>query len=513
MASTADPTKKTKTVEAADETTPLLGAPESVAGSNGTTNGVLPSKGSSDEDSTEDRMPYLQIFLICYASIAEPVAYFGIFPFINEMIEKNGGLDEENVGFWSGMIESLFSLVQMVLMIFYGRLADRLGRKPILVWSLAGVSVATALFGLSRTLWQMILMRCLAGTFAGSVVTMRTMISENTTKATQGRAFSWYMFARNIGLFIGPLIGGGLANPAQQFPNTFGDIQFFIDYPYALSTFCAGAVCLTSTLTSLLFLNETLKRKDPASGESEPPMSTWEILNSPGVPIVLYIFGHTLLLGLAYTAVAPVFQFTSVEKGGFGFPPYLISYFIALAGAAQGLWMLLAFPGLQKRFGTGTVLRGAAAVWPFFMALYPVLNEFLRNGWNTAFWVISITGVVLGSGVAMGFTCVQLCLNDIAPSHSILATLNALALTVNSGVRAVAPALFTSVYAFGVKIKWADGHLCWFLLIALAAALNIPLRFLPEAAEGRPDQQKADNKSKSATHDQETTPEVRNGSA
>lgn len=152
-------------------------------------------------------MPYIQILLLCYASLAEPVAYFAIFPFINEMISRTGGVPEDNVGFWSGLIESLFSLVQMVLMIFYGRMADRLGRKPVLVFSLAGVSIATALFGLSQRLWQMIMFRCLAGVFAGSVVTVRTMLSENTDKKTQGRAFSWYMFTRNLGIFAGPLVG------------------------------------------------------------------------------------------------------------------------------------------------------------------------------------------------------------------------------------------------------------------------------------------------------------------
>lgn len=152
-------------------------------------------------------MPYMQILLICYASLSEPIAYFAIFPFINEMIARTGDIPSENVGFWAGAIESLFSLVQMLLMILYGRLADRLGRKPVLVFSLAGVSVATALFGLSTSLWQMIFFRCFAGVFAGTVVTIRTMISENCSKATQGRAFSWYMFTRNLGIFLGPLIG------------------------------------------------------------------------------------------------------------------------------------------------------------------------------------------------------------------------------------------------------------------------------------------------------------------
>ena len=66
--------------------------------------------------------------------------------------------------------ESLFSLTQMILMITWGRAADRFGRKPVLVLSLVGVAVATALFGLSRTVWQMIVLRCLAGVFAGTVV-------------------------------------------------------------------------------------------------------------------------------------------------------------------------------------------------------------------------------------------------------------------------------------------------------------------------------------------------------
>lgn len=58
----------------------------------------------------------------------------------------------------------------MLLMISWGRAADRFGRKPVLVFSLAGVSIATALFGLSKTITEMIVYRCLAGVFAGTIV-------------------------------------------------------------------------------------------------------------------------------------------------------------------------------------------------------------------------------------------------------------------------------------------------------------------------------------------------------
>ena len=64
----------------------------------------------------------------------------------------------------------MFSLTQMLLMIQWGRAADRIGRKPVLVFSMTGVALATAVFGLSKTIWQMIFFRCCAGVFAGTIV-------------------------------------------------------------------------------------------------------------------------------------------------------------------------------------------------------------------------------------------------------------------------------------------------------------------------------------------------------
>jgi hypothetical protein len=76
----------------------------------------------------------------------------------------------------------------------------------------------------------------------------------------------------------------------------------------------------------------------------------------------------------------------------------------------------------------------------------------------------------------------------------VLGTVNAVALTVSSAVRAVAPAAATSLYAWGLKIQWADGHLAWFVLIALSLLLNYPVYYIPEAAQGRPEQQEPKQK-------------------
>jgi len=86
----------------------------------------------------------------------------------------------------------------------------------------------------------------------------------------------------------------------------------------------------------------------------------------------------------------------------------------------------------------------------------------------------------------MAFTGVQLALNDISPNPHTLGTLNALGLTVNSAVRAVTPALFSSLYAFGVRKQILWGQLGIIVLAVLAGGFWVLAQFLPEKAEGRP---------------------------
>jgi hypothetical protein len=145
-----------------------------------------------------------------------------------------------------------------------------------------------------------------------------------------------------------------MAKPAEQYPGIFGGSQFLINYPYALPTFFTGAVAASAMLVCLFLLKETLNRKaDTTSGVKNEQMSTWEILGAPGVLSVLYIFTHVMLLGLAFTAVIPVFLFTQPALGGFGFSIQQISILLAVGGASQALWILITFPPLQRRFSTG----------------------------------------------------------------------------------------------------------------------------------------------------------------
>ena len=116
-------------ISANDERTPLLAAtvsaPLAEAAEAELSAEQHHNKAQNDEDD-EKPLDLTQIFLLCYTRLVEHIAFFSIFPYIGFMIEKTGGVPQDNVGFYAGLIESLFSATQMCVMIFWGRVSRRL---------------------------------------------------------------------------------------------------------------------------------------------------------------------------------------------------------------------------------------------------------------------------------------------------------------------------------------------------------------------------------------------------
>ena len=133
-------------------------------------------------------------------------------------------------------------------------------------------------------------------------------------------------------------------------------------------------------------------------------MSAWQIIRYPGVVPVLLIYNYVMLLAYTFTATNPVFQYTPVRLGGLGFSPELIAAFTGVSGASQAAWLLLVFPFLHKRVGTGRLLWWCACAYPLFFVVNPLYNIVLWHGKKVLFWATAPPVLVLGSGVAMSFS-------------------------------------------------------------------------------------------------------------
>jgi hypothetical protein len=280
-------------------------------------------------------------------------------------------------------------------------------------------------------------------------------------------------------------------------------MQFWHDYPYALPNIVIAAIGLSAGITTLLFVKETLHIRGDAKN-SKPSMSTRELLKYPGVAPVLLIYNYVMLLAFTFTAVFPLAQYTPVDMGGLGFSSGLIAIFTGLNGVSQAIWLLLIFPVLHKRFGTGRLLWLCGLAWPILFISIPIYNVFLRYGKTILFWATAPPMLAFFSGVSMAFSeylsmlltqysslihilaSVQLALNDISPSPETLGTLNAIAIAFQCALRSIGPAIASSIYALSVKYNILWGQLFWLTQVALVFGLYALLPMLPAKVRGAP---------------------------
>lgn len=146
-------------------------------------------------------------FLICLGmSLVYPVE-----PFI-----KN---EYHFTAFDMGVMTSLFAFVQFIASPIVGRVSDRIGRKPMLVWGLLIFSVAEFIFAISQQLWLFDVSRAVDGLSAAMFVpTSMALAADLTSPHERAKVIGWLSAAFSGGLILGPGLGGLLAHVSYKFP-------------------------------------------------------------------------------------------------------------------------------------------------------------------------------------------------------------------------------------------------------------------------------------------------------
>lgn len=121
-----------------------------------------------------------------------------------------------------GLLASSYSAMQFLFAPFWGRLSDRIGRRPILVWSIFGTALGYVLFAYSGALWMLFASRILDGITGANISTAQAYLSDVTKEEDRAKTFGIFGAIFGIGFAIGPLIGGMLANLPAPWGGNFG---------------------------------------------------------------------------------------------------------------------------------------------------------------------------------------------------------------------------------------------------------------------------------------------------
>ncbi|KAF6842120.1 MFS multidrug transporter [Colletotrichum plurivorum] len=226
------------------------------------------SPGSKAKSSTPP-FPARQMFVLAMCRICEPIAFMSIFPYIYYMIEDFHITEDKNkISVYAGMVTSAFTLAEFSTGVMWGRLSDKIGRKPVLLMGLAGTALSSLVFGFAPNLTVALIARALGGLLNGNIGVLQTTVAELVTvKEHQPRAYTIMPLVWCLGSVVGPMIGGALARPCINFPNLFVPGTIWDKYPYLLPNLFSATTVLFGVIIGLLFLEEThaerKTRRDP----------------------------------------------------------------------------------------------------------------------------------------------------------------------------------------------------------------------------------------------------------
>ena len=210
-----------------------------------------------------------QLVILVLARLAEPLVQTSLQAYMFYQLKSfNSSLSDATVASQAGLLQASFSAAQTLTGVFWGRIADTYGRKTVLLLGSLGTIVSCLGFGLSRNFAFALIFRALGGLVNGNIAVMRTMVSEIIKeKKYQARAFLLMPMCFNIGVIIGPVMGGVLADPAGTYPSLFGrnsifggqaGVRWMVYWPYLTPNLMSAVVVSVSLLTIFFGLDETL---------------------------------------------------------------------------------------------------------------------------------------------------------------------------------------------------------------------------------------------------------------
>ncbi len=192
-----------------------------------------------------------------------------------------------------GLMLAVYSAVAFVLSPLWGRVSDRIGRKPVLVIGLVGYAVSFLVFGLaSHILWLMYVARIIGGGFSGAVTaTAMAYVADVTTpeERTKGMAFAGVSIG--LGFILGPAIGGILSV-----------------YGVAVPFFTAAGLALANAIWAATSLRESLTPNGRGAVEKRP--SRWTAFTGP----LRYLYLVDFVAQFSIAALEGCFQYFEMAR-------------------------------------------------------------------------------------------------------------------------------------------------------------------------------------------------------
>ncbi|WAA12989.1 MFS transporter [Fervidibacillus halotolerans] len=308
-----------------------------------------------------NRKAILILFLVMFIVM---VGFGIIIPVLPFYAEKLGANTKE-----LGFLLASYSLMQFLFSPMWGRISDRIGRKPVMMIGISGLALSFFLMAIADQLWMLFVARILGGLLSSAnMPTTMAYVADITTPENRSKGMGMIGAAVGLGFVFGPAIGGIFSKLSLSFP-------FYV----------AGFLSVFTFFFVLFALKESLPQSKRQI-ERQSSGSRWDAFS--GANIVLFFLQFFISLSLA--GLETTFPYFAYNRAGLGSAE--LGYVFMIMGLAGAIVQggLMGF--LSEKFGEEKVIQGGIIVSILGFSLILLTTNFL-----TATIFISIFGI--GNGV------------------------------------------------------------------------------------------------------------------
>lgn len=155
--------------------------------------------------------------LVIFAAIVLDAVGIGlIFPILPRLLEEV--THTQSIAPYIGVMAALYAVMQFIFAPVLGALSDNLGRRPVLLISLAGAAINYVVLAFAPQLWMLLVGRAIAGLTSANVSVAMAYITDISTEEKRARRFGLFNAMFGIGFIIGPVLGGLLGDYGLRLP-------------------------------------------------------------------------------------------------------------------------------------------------------------------------------------------------------------------------------------------------------------------------------------------------------
>lgn len=336
-------------------------------------------------------------FLVIFLTILLSTIGFGVCIPVLPIYAEQFGAGE----FINGLLIGVFSLMVMVASPLWGKLSDRIGRRPVLIFSILGSAVGYFIMGAAGALPWLFVARIVDGASGGNVATAQAYIADITEPENRSKAMGMIGAAFGLGFVIGPAIGGILSKPPAWawlhavMPTHW--MELWQQHGTHLPFYFVGLLCLINAAMVFRYLPESLTPDKRGGAHTERPLG--EVLQHADGQLYLTVVACYFVCLAAFSIMTAEFALFGLHR--FALDAQHVGYVMAAIGLIAVIMQGGVIRRLLPKYGEVKMARSGMVILLLSFIFLPLVG-----GMGTL--------LLVSSFIAIGNSLVQPTLNGLA---------------------------------------------------------------------------------------------------